>query len=66
MSKKWPNVPDEKRKRIFAYNKARAEDAEKAIDLMTLLSVLPPGQVKQLLKDKTCSAILSKYGITGS
>lgn len=66
MVKKWPNVPEEKRKRIFAYNKARAEGAEKARDLMTLLSALPPGQVKQLLKDETCAAILAKYGITGS
>ena len=32
---------------------------------MTLLGALPPGQVKQLLKDETCGAILSKYGITG-
>lgn len=63
MSKKWPNVPEEKRKKIFAYNKARAEDAEKANDLVTLLSALPPGQVKQLLKDDTCAAILAKYGI---
>lgn len=65
MNKKWTNVPEEKRKRIFAYNKLRAEDAEKARDLMTLLSALPPGQVKQLQKDANCAAILQKYGIGG-
>lgn len=54
----------EMRARIIAFNKQRAEDAEKANDLMTLLSALPPGQVKQLLKDETCAAILEKYGIT--
>ena len=53
----------ELRAKILAYNKARAADKEKADDLLTLLGVLPPGQVKQLLKDKTCSAILAKYGI---
>ncbi len=66
MNKKWTNVPEEKRQRIFAYNKKRAEDAEKAGDLMTLLSALPPGQVKQLLKDETCAAILAKYEIFGN
>lgn len=65
MSKKWPHVSDEKRKQIFAFNKARAADTEAAEDLRTLLASLPPGQVKQLLKDETCAAILNKYGITG-
>lgn len=54
----------ELRAKIIAYNRARAEDREKADDLMTLLAALPPGQVKQLLKDETCAAILNKYGIT--
>lgn len=63
MAKKWPNVPEEKRKKVFAYNKARAADADKANDLVTLLSALPPGQVKQLKKNATCAAILAKYGI---
>ena len=56
----------ELREKIIKFNKQRAADAEKAGDLMTLLSALPPGQVKQLLKDETCAAILAKYGITGS
>lgn len=61
---RWKHVPVEKKKRIFAYNKARAADADKANDLMCLLSALPPGQIKQLLKNETCAAILSKYGIS--
>lgn len=54
----------ELRNQILAFNRARAADAEKANDLMTLISALPPGQVKNLLKDETCAAILNKYGIT--
>lgn len=53
----------ELRKKIIAFNKARAEDKEKADDLMTLLGALPPGQVKNLLKNEECAAILNKYGI---
>ena len=56
----------ELRAKILAFNKARAADKEKAEDMMTLLGALPPGQVKQLLKNETCAAILSKYGITGT
>lgn len=51
--------------RIIAYNRARAEDREAADDLNTLLRALPQGQVKQMLKDAKCAAILKKYGITG-
>lgn len=51
------------KERVYAYNRARAADTDKANDLMTLLNALPPGQVKQLLKDGTCGAILRKYGI---
>ena len=54
------------KKKVLAFNRARAEDAEKANDLMTLLNALPPGQVKQLLKDEACAAILEKYGITAN
>ena len=55
----------EMRARIITFNKERAADKEKAADLMALLSALPPGQVKQLLRDEACAAILNKYGITG-
>lgn len=54
----------ELRNKILAFNRTRAENEEKANDLMTLLNALPPGQVKKLLKDETCAAILNKYGIT--
>lgn len=63
--RKWNNVPEARRKQIFEFNKARAADKEAASDLNTLLNALPPGQVKQLLKNETCTAILTKYGITG-
>lgn len=53
----------EMRAKILAYNQAREAEKEKADDLMTLLSALPPGQVKNLLKDETCADILQKYGI---
>lgn len=56
----------ELKERILAYNRARAEDKAMAEDLMTLLGALPPGQVKQLLKDEVCAAILEKYGIGGT
>ena len=56
----------EMRARIIAFNKARAEDREKDEDMMILLGALPPGQVKQLLKNETCATILNKYGITGA
>lgn len=52
------------KKKVLAFNQERAKDKESAQDLMTLLSALPPGQKKQLLKNETCAAILNKYGIT--
>ena len=54
----------ELRDKIIAYNKKRAADKAKADDLMTLISAMPKGQVKQLLKNDKCAAILAKYGIT--
>ena len=53
----------ELRAKIIAYNRERAADREKADDLMTLLAALPPGQVRNLLKDEACAAILHKYGV---
>ena len=53
--------PDLKQ-RILQYNRERARDREMAEDLLRLLSKLPPGQLKQLLKDEQCRAILEKYG----
>lgn len=60
---KWKHVPDKRKKEIFAYNQARAADREAAQDLYALISALPPGQQKQLMKDAACAAILRKYGI---
>lgn len=56
----------ELRARIIAYNKAVAANRETSEDFMTLLGALPPGQVKQLLRDPVCGEILKKYGITGA
>lgn len=58
-------MKQELRERIIAYNKSLAESREKANDFMALLSALPPGQVKNLLKDENLAQILKKYGITG-
>lgn len=54
----------ELREKIIAYNKAVAANKEKADDFMTVLGALPPGQVKNLLKDEAIGSILEKYGIT--
>lgn len=58
-------MKEELREKIINYNKAVAASKEKADDFMTLLGALPPGQVKNLLKDPVCGEILAKYGITG-
>lgn len=41
------------------------QNAEKAGDFQTIIDNLPPGQVKNLLKDEVCGPILEKYGVTG-
>lgn len=58
-------MKEELRQRILTYNRAVAANADKANDLMTILGALPPGQVKNLLKDPVIGPILEKYGITG-
>lgn len=40
------------------------ENAEMARDFRTVMDNLPPGQVKNLLKDEVCGPILQKYGVT--
>ena len=60
---KYKNVNPELKEKIFAYNKRRKAVDEKAGDFQTLLNSLPPGQVKNLLKDPVCGPILEKYGI---
>ncbi len=64
LRKKVKRMANPWKKKVFAFNLARAADKESAEDLHTLLSALPPGQKKQLLKNATCAAILNKYGIT--
>lgn len=54
----------ELRENIIQYNRAVAANKEKADDFMTVLGALPPGQVKNLLKDPVCGPILEKYGVT--
>lgn len=54
---KWTNAAKKRKAEIDAAN-------EKANDMQILLDALPPGQRKQLLKNETCAAILTKYGIT--
>lgn len=54
----------ELREKIITYNKAVAANKEKADDFMALLEALPPGQVKNLLKNESIGSILEKYGIT--
>ena len=56
-------MPNPWKQKVLAYNRERAADKEKADDLMTLLSALPPGQVKNLLKDEAYASILRKYGV---
>ena len=41
------------------------QNAEKACDFQTIIDNLPPGQVKNLLKDEVCGPIMEKYGVTG-
>lgn len=54
----------ELKQKIIAYNKQRKAVGEKAGDFQTILHNLPPGQVKNLLKDPVCGPILEKYGVT--
>lgn len=57
----------ELREKIFAYNKAAAEKAEKAKDMDVVayaLAKLPPGQLKKVLTEDVLT-VLKKYGIDG-
>lgn len=55
----------ELRDRIIAYNREQAKNREAADDFLRFLGALPPGQVKNLMKNPTLEGILQKYGITG-
>lgn len=55
----------ELRSRILAYNKAVAEQKDKATDMDILIAAfakLPPGQLKKVLTEDVL-AVLEKYGI---
>ena len=54
----------ELRAKILAFNKARAEEKEKASDMDIIVAAilkLPPGQAKKFLSDDVL-AVLAKYG----
>lgn len=55
----------ELRDRIIAYNRALAKNREAAEDFVRFLEALPPGQVRNLMKEAALAEILQKYGITG-
>ena len=52
----------ELRERILAYNKEKAASKEAAEDFKKLLELVPPGIMKQMLRDTERAAILKKYG----
>ena len=54
-----------KKQRSEAMAQEIRQNAEKAGDFQTIIDNLPPGQVKNLLKDEVCGPILEKYGVTG-
>ena len=58
-------IPDQLKQRIFAYNLENAKNQEMAEDLEKILGAMPPGIVKNLLKNEIIGPILDKYGITG-
>ena len=58
-------MPNPWKQKAFAFNKKRAQVDEKASDFDRILAKLPPGQLKKILQDEECAAILTKYGVTG-
>lgn len=54
----------ELREKIISFNRHRKAVDEKASDFQIILDNLPPGQVKNLLKNPVCGSILEKYGVT--
>lgn len=55
-----------KKQRTEAMAQEIRQNAEKAGDFQTIIDNLPPGQVKNLLKDPICGPILSKHGVSKS
>lgn len=54
----------ELKQKIIAFNRHWKAVDEKASDFQIILDNLPPGQVKNLLKNPVCGPILEKYGVT--
>ena len=54
----------ELREKIISFNRHRKAVDEKASDFQIIMDNLPPGQVKNLLKNPVCGPILEKYGVT--
>jgi hypothetical protein len=50
------------KEKVLGFNRKRKAANEKAGDLERLLAALPPGQVKNLMKNSACKEILRKYG----
>ncbi|MBE5778523.1 MAG: hypothetical protein E7331_04235 [Clostridiales bacterium] len=48
--------------KVLSFNRKRRAQDEKADDFEALMRALPPGQVKNLMKDEVCGAIMRKYG----
>ena len=53
----------ELRDKIIAYNAEKAEGAQAAKDLETLMALMPNGQRKQLAKKAAAQEIFTRYGI---
>ena len=50
------------KEKVLSFNRKRKAANEKAGDFEKLLQALPPGQVKNLMKNSECREILQKYG----
>lgn len=54
---------EKRRKAILKFNAERAKDKQAAEDLMTLFSLIPNGQRKQLYKKQAVKDIFDRYGV---
>lgn len=62
---KFDKVSDERKAKIFAYNRQRAADSSAAADMHRIaeeIERLPKGQLKKVLSDEVVE-ILSRYGV---
>lgn len=54
---------EKRRAQILKFNAERAKDKQAAEDLMTLFSLIPNGQRKQLYKKQAVKEIFDRYGV---